>query len=116
MLQTTKKALVSEYVRAVRTRTGGTRPQNALVAHNAQSSNEEESDEEDSEPASTSNDLPANTEAEDLVLLEPFSARLFPPVVDEVKIRERFRNEVEVLAKQEEGEFGGRVSYSPQRE
>ncbi len=64
---------MSEYVRAVRTRTGGTRPQNALVAHSTQSSNEEESDEEDSEPASTSNDLPAYTEAEDLVPLEPFS-------------------------------------------
>ncbi len=52
MLQTTKKALVSEYARAVRTRLGGTRAHNALIAHTAQPSDDEENDGESSEPAS----------------------------------------------------------------
>ena len=65
ILQATNKELVSECMRAVRTRTGSTRPQNALVAQNAQSNDEEENDEEDSETASNSKVLLASTEAED---------------------------------------------------
>ncbi len=75
-------------------------------------SDDEVSDEEDSEPSSSSNDLNTDadptSDADNMVPVEPFSVRVFPPAIDEVKVKNSFRAEADELAKQEEGEFSGR--------
>ncbi len=79
MLPTTKKALVSGYVRAVCTRRGGTGPRSRTTLSNMLESDDEVSDEEDSEPSSASNDLNTDADptsgADNMVPVEPFLRR-----------------------------------------
>ncbi len=82
---------MSEYVRAVRTRRGGTGPRAITSTSNMLESDDENSDEEDSDPTSSLNDLTVtdpNSGVEDLVPVEPFPVRALPPAINEERASE----------------------------